>query len=125
MSVFSYPKLSIPRALFAIAVVVSVLTAMSTIRGSIPQAHATTAMHIDCSRGRLICSEVYDSKAVFGKDVYIGHDEPSTLFYSNVAGSGNRMQYQLTLPKDPSPSAPLTPGKTFNFQLHPAFWFGM
>ncbi|HEU0001497.1 MAG TPA: hypothetical protein VFQ36_11385, partial [Ktedonobacteraceae bacterium] len=72
-----------------------------------------------------ICSEVYDSEAVFGENVYVGHDEPSTLFYSNVAGSGNRMRYQLTLPKDPTPTAPQTPGKSYNFQLHPAFWFGM
>src|SRR5437764_3446252 len=35
------------------------------------------------------------------------------------------MRYQLTLPRDPSPSAPLSPGKSFNFELHPAFWFGM
>jgi hypothetical protein len=48
------------------------------------------------------------------------------LFYSNVPGSGNSNVYVLTLPKDP----PITPrqdgtGGTFNFQLHPAFWFGM
>ena len=82
-------------------------------------------MHIDCSTGRPTCTEVYDSEAVFGKNAYVGHDEPSTLFYSNVPGSGNRMRYQLTLPKDPSPSLATTPGVGYNFQLHPAFWFGM
>jgi len=36
------------------------------------------------------------------------------------------MTYQLTLPKDP-PTLPTQtgPAETFNFQLHPAFWFGM
>lgn len=70
------------------------------------------------------CSEVYDSEKVFGNDVYIGHDEPSTLFYSDRPGSGNNMRYELTLPSDPAPT-PLTAGKSFNFQLHPAFFFGM
>ncbi|HEU5379646.1 MAG TPA: hypothetical protein VFV38_29840 [Ktedonobacteraceae bacterium] len=70
------------------------------------------------------CSEVYDSEKVFGDNVYIGHDEPSTLFYSDRPGSGNRMRYELTLPSDPK-ATPLTAGKSFNFQLHPAFFFGM
>jgi hypothetical protein len=62
---------------------------------------------------------------------YIGHDEPSLLFYSSVPGSGNYTQYQLVLPKDPakfpSDANPAgTGGPTvWNFQLHPAFWFGM
>ncbi|MBV9445711.1 MAG: hypothetical protein JO345_07430 [Streptosporangiaceae bacterium] len=60
------------------------------------------------------------------KGYYVGHDEPSTLFYSKKAGSGNNDTYLLRLPKDP----PVTPnqsgtGGTDNFQLHPAFWFGM
>jgi len=57
---------------------------------------------------------------------YVGHDEPSLLFYSNVPGSGNHMQYRLVLPKDPPvlPNQAGTAG-TFNFQLHPAFWFGV
>jgi hypothetical protein len=57
---------------------------------------------------------------------YIGHDEPSVLFYSQKAGSGNDNTYLLTLPKDP-PVRPIQDGSggTWNFQLHPAFWFGM
>lgn len=78
-----------------------------------------------CARGHLLCAEVWDSESVFGEGVYVGHDEPSTLFYSNVPGSGNRMRYELALPKDPSPQAPMTPGKSYNFELHPAFWFSM
>src|SRR5215469_318365 len=33
---------------------------------------------------------------------YIGHDEPSLLFYSSVPGSGNYTQYRMVLPKDPA-----------------------
>jgi hypothetical protein len=69
-----------------------------------------------------VCTEVYDS---LGYE-YTGHDEPSVLFYSDVAGSGNTGVYYLRLPKDP-PTLPTQDGTggTFNFQLRPAFWVGM
>jgi hypothetical protein len=71
-----------------------------------------------------LCTEVDNPQAAFGS--YVGHDEPSVLFYSTVAGSGNNDLYTLDLPKDP-PTRPVQDGSggTFNFQLHPAFWFGM
>ncbi len=65
------------------------------------------------------------------KGRYIGHDEPSLLFYSNVPGSGNYNVYKMVLPKDPAtfPSDANSAGTggptVWNFQLHPAFWFGM
>jgi hypothetical protein len=68
-----------------------------------------------------MCTEVQDYYHAF--DTYVGHDEPSVLYYSNVAGAGNHDQWQLTLPKDPPPS--VKPGRSWNFQLTPAFWFGM
>jgi hypothetical protein len=57
---------------------------------------------------------------------YIGHDEPATLWYSNQAGSGNNVTWQLALPKEP-PTAPTQTGSggTDSFMLHPTFWFGM
>src|SRR5438477_7390897 len=82
---------------------------------------ASPHMAMDCSQGKTACTEVHDPERVFGEGLYVGHDEPATLFYSNHPGAGNRMQYQLTLPSDP-PAATAT---AFNFQLHPAFWFGM
>ncbi len=58
---------------------------------------------------------------------YVGHDEPSLEFKSNVPGSGNNATYLMTLPKDPAvqPNASGAGGTTWNFQLRPTFWFGM
>lgn len=77
-----------------------------------------------CDDNSATCAEVFDSIGYNGG--YTGHDEPSALFYSNTPGSGNNNLYFLTLPKDP-PTLPKQNGTggTFNFQLHPAFWFGM
>jgi hypothetical protein len=74
----------------------------------------------DCAVSRL-CPDVAESDEVFGH--YVGHDEPSAVFYSNKPGSGNTMQYTLRLPRDPSPQNPYS--KTYNFELHPTFWFGL
>ena len=89
-------------------------------------AQATSAnVHIDCSSSvqAPLCTDVSNSDDRFGH--YVGHDEPSNLFYSNVPGSGNQNSWKMTLPKDPSASNPLTPGKSYNFELHITFWFGM
>jgi len=77
-----------------------------------------------CGAGSALCPDLADSQFLTGK--YIGHDEPSLLFYSNQPGAGNSNSWQLRLPKDP-PVQPTDAGTggTFNFQLHPAFWFGM
>jgi len=62
---------------------------------------------------------------------YIGHDEPALLFYSNASGSGNHYVSKLVLPTDPATfPTDANPGGTgrptvWNFQLHPAFWYGM
>jgi hypothetical protein len=78
----------------------------------------------NCSTGLVICTEVADSIGANG--AYTGHDEPSLLFYSDTAGSGNSNSYTLTLPTDPKtlPNQAGT-GGTWNFQLHPALWLGM
>ena len=75
-----------------------------------------------CARSaHLLCAEVEDYQHAF--HYYVGHDEPSVLYYSNVPGSGNRMRYQLTLPREPSPK--VIAGRSWTFQLTPAIWFGM
>ena len=65
-----------------------------------------------------------DSERVFGAGTYVGHDEPSLLFYSGVPGSGNHMQYSGVIPKDPPPT-PIPGKRSYNFMLHVTFWYGM
>jgi hypothetical protein len=75
-----------------------------------------------CIKGPLMCTEVQDNTAAFGYH-YVGHDEPSVLYYSPKPGSGNSNQWTVTLPKEPPSS--VIPGRSWDFQLSPAFWFGM
>jgi hypothetical protein len=88
------------------------------------KATAAKLQHLrDCQGPRLVCTEVQDSEEVFGEGNYVGHDEPSLLFYSNKPGSGTRQRYELTLPKDPPPK--VIPGRSWTIQLRPTFWFGV
>jgi hypothetical protein len=78
---------------------------------------------LNCALDLGFCKEV-NLHTEYGAK-YIGHDEPAINFYSHVPGSGNSAIYLLTLPLDP-PTPPIQDGGgTFNFQLHPSFWFGM
>ncbi len=74
--------------------------------------------------GGILCAEQRENPG--GKEYYVGHDEPAVLFYSETPGAGFNNVYRLRLPKDP-PALPKQDGSggTWNFQLHPAFWFGM
>ncbi|MGZ4602461.1 MAG: hypothetical protein ACXV0U_02550 [Kineosporiaceae bacterium] len=76
-----------------------------------------------CTSRSSLCIDAYDNPG----DEYVGHDEPSLEFKSGVRGSGNDMTYVVTLPKDPKaqPTASGAHGTTWNFQLRPAFWFGL
>jgi hypothetical protein len=79
-----------------------------------------------CVQYPQMCTEQNDAWTYNGYTYTSGHDEPSLLFYSNKSGSGNSNEYQLTLPTDPvAPPSQDGTGTTWNFQLHPAFWFGM
>jgi hypothetical protein len=70
----------------------------------------------------LFCTEVANQAFTF-HNKYVGHDEPSLLFYSKRPGSGSRMEYTFKLPVDPPPK-PIA-GRSYTFQLTPAIWFGM
>ena len=85
---------------------------------------AALAVRPDCDETTALCTEVVDSIGYGG--TYTGHDEPSLLFYSAQPGSGNSTLYRVQLPTDPKvmPNQAGTAG-TWNFQLHPALWFGM
>ena len=93
--------------------------------GALAPAAASTGQHaaIDCEYSAL-CAEVANPGEVFDSE-YVGHDEPSNVFYSDVPGAGNHMTYSVRLPRDPSPGKPTTPGKSYQFQLNGALWFGM
>jgi hypothetical protein len=59
---------------------------------------------------------------------YIGHDEPSTRFLSDVPGSANNVTWTETLPRDPGALPTVAnPGSdvTHWFELSLAPWFGM
>src|SRR5207245_10836958 len=105
---------------FSLAVAASLVIALFPAARSVSaDAHA----HIECGYSRNLCAEVEDID-LFSS--YVGHDEPSLLFYSDHPGSGNRMQYVLTLPTDPeAPTRVPTDAQSFNFELHPAFSVGM
>ena len=82
-----------------------------------------TGHAIDCADASAMCAEVGNSDQVFGH--YVGHDEPSVLFNSNVPGSGNHMSYNLILPKDPPATDPNAKNKSYQFELSGADWLGM
>jgi len=114
-------------AVRVLAPLVLLIGGMLATAGGASAATPATSKHakINCAQNAPTCTEVWDSEKVFGHDVYVGHDEPSLLFYSNTPGSGNNVQYQIVLPKDPSASNPTAIGKAYNFELHIAPWFGM
>ena len=127
----SRSKVGVLVYVIALLTIIAGILAAVELRGATPHAHAAKA---EASGGRLVdcaessfCAEVADPESAFPGYKYVGHDEPSNLFYSNVDGSGNTNQWRLKLPSDPTPKPNGMPkiGQSFNFQLHPTFWFGM
>src|SRR5712672_3108590 len=106
----------------ALLVVGATLAAASPAASAARAASASQHAALNCEYA--LCAEVANPAEVFGPD-YVGHDEPSAAFYSNVPGSGNHTTYSLRLPHDPSAANPSTPGKSYQFQLNGAFWLGM
>jgi hypothetical protein len=103
--------------------IVAIVTALGGSAVARTQAADNTPL---CVLHPQLCVEQLDPWSWNGYTYTSGHDEPSLLYYSNTPGSGNSQLYRLTLPTDP-PTAPSqdATGGTWNFQLHPAFWFGM
>jgi hypothetical protein len=109
--------------LAAIGLIGAVLSSPAAVSAAPRARAAAVGRSKSCADVHLLCTEVQDSEEVFGEDVYVGHDEPSLLFYSSQPGSGNQMRYDLTLPSDPV--GPFDPNNSYNAELRPAFWFGM
>ena len=59
---------------------------------------ARASGNFDCDESWSLCAEPESSIGYNGE--YTGHDEPSLLFYSNRAGSGNSSLYQMTVPSE-------------------------
>jgi hypothetical protein len=114
-------------AVLVAAVAAAVAGAVNVSPNSAARTHHYGAKHhgINCKWSAGMCTEVSPeiSRAVFGH--YVGHDEPSVLFNSSIPGSGNRQSYNITLPKDPSAANPTKKGKSYQFELSGADWFGM
>ncbi len=103
--------------------VLTFLTMLGLVAAALFAAPAFAAEPI-CQENSPLCTEVVDPIGEYG--AYTGHDEPSLLFYSQRPGSGTNQNYRLTLPKDPKKfPTPDGLGPTWNFQLRPAFWFGL
>ena len=117
-------KIGIAAAL--VAAVASLVVSGSGQVAKASSAQLPTSDQPLCVQRPQMCTELADPWTWNGYQYTSGHDEPSALFYSTVPGSGNSSLYRLTLPTDPV-AAPLQngTGSTWNFQLHPAFWFGM
>ena len=106
--------------------------ALATCLLSVPTAFGATPgagkLGLDdpvCASSVSLCADVHGTLDGY----YVGHDEPSLEFKSNLPGSGNDMTYVVTLPKDPTvqPTAFGDPAgsTTWNFELRPTFWFGL
>lgn len=106
------------------AVLCSAAVLASPAAGGLP--NPKQGFFCDDQAANALCAETYDSSAFGPNHYYVGHDEPSLLFYSGIPGSGSNMTYQLTIPSQPSVfPTQSSPGAFWDFQLHPAFWFGM
>ena len=135
------------RILFAICMAVSSLagtgaagaaSSTSTTDGVAPNAYGL----LDCNgfspiqkliKPNMVCTDpraLYDGKPArfYDNGHYIGHDEPSTRFLSDLPGSGNDVTWNERLPKDPAALPTVaSPGRdvTHWFELSIAPWFGM
>jgi len=119
-------RIPVPRRLGLIGlIVVAVAVAVSLFAGGAAKTQAASNLPL-CVQRPALCVEQNNPWTWHGYTYKSGHDEPSTLFYSSIPGSGNSNEYRLTLPSDPpTPPAQDGSGSTWNFQLRPTFWLGM
>ena len=80
-----------------------------------------------CKVGIPLCTDVADPINDIAGGQYVGHDEPSLLFYDHRHGSGNDVTYNIRLPKDPAtqPTQDSANGVYWDFEQRAAYWFGM
>ena len=80
-----------------------------------------------CKIGIPLCTDVAEPINDIAGGPYVGHDEPSLLFYDHRKGSGNDVTYNIRLPKDPPtmPTQDSANGVYWAFEQRAAYWFGM
>src|SRR5262249_29534140 len=109
--------------LFRLAAMVGLTAAVLVISGAPAGSSDYSSYKPDCGDQFPLCTEIGNPQDAFGNNYYVGHDEPSLLFYSHTPGSGNHARYQLTMPTEPA--GPFSQSKGYDFELRPTFWFGM
>jgi hypothetical protein len=79
----------------------------------------------NCDENAANCAEPYTLESPAG--YYLGHDEPSLLFYDSTPGSGNSPTYHIRLPTEPAqqPAQNGANGVAWDFELRATYWFGM
>ena len=141
------------RVLLGTVSAVALLFGAAWTSGVSVAANATTASYTPAAQGELDCNgfspvqkplrefNCTDIRGIPGKGNanswdgrfydnghYIGHDEPDTAFTSSAPGSGNNVNWTITLGRDPQ-AAPtdVDPGHDVShwFELTPAPWFSM
>ena len=111
-------------AALAAGVLVAALASAGTASAAAPVGKASGAAKFSCRNGGFMCTEVYDPETVFGEGTYVGHDEPSLLFDSTRRVPVTRCSTAASSPRNRRPRT--MPGqRSYDFQLYPAFWFGM
>jgi len=80
-----------------------------------------------CKIGIPLCTDVGEPINDIAGGPYVGHDEPSLLFYDHRHGSGNDVTYNIRLPHDPPtmPTQDSANGVYWAFEQRAAYWFGM
>jgi len=121
-------------ALIAMVIVTAIAIPVVLISTHASGAHAAKATfapqgNLDCNGFSSIqkplkndiCTDLKGANGGRGEDNghYVGHDEPSMQFVSKTPGSGNNVQWTLSLPKEHALPA------TQSFENYPAFWFSM
>ena len=113
--------------MLVVGLVAAALFTASAGRSAAPHTAPPFGFHCGTPGQSYLCTDVENGLSIQSFGQYVGHDEPSLLFYSNAAGSGNNNYWNVTLPKQP-PGLPSQAGAgspSWDFELHPAFWFGM
>jgi HYR domain len=107
--------------IFALAAALPVQVASNPGASYVPDCNDPDAHDLGCVEPT---QALIQQARAAGYPYYIGHAEPTALFFSSTGTSGYNMQWKLQLPA--SDPAPAQDGSTVaNFQLYSVFWIGL